>query len=286
MDDYSNPSFEEVSQRNLLGSDDREDYDVETNRVREQSLLRQMSKLFAGDDLRSASNNEYDMGDPSSDNELETGTLETSTLVGVTELVNTSSNSQSNNWEDFDNPLLEQVSSPSVPDDWEDHDTENDNELYAPPPWYWLSRIDQMAVSSPQPVLVLRGGHQSATLENSTISSKVLGGEKREDDCLRAAPSEIGLTETQVKQPDIDQTGSLPTKSGPIGALEGYLVKSGAGPPDSEPAGEPDTIIHVIGSKKPRRKGKKKSGTGSKKPVTSGITLKGNYNLRKRHPKP
>lgn len=266
MDDYSNPSFEEVSQRNLLGSDDREDYDVETNRVREQSLLRQMSKLFAGDDLRSASNNEYDMGDPSSDNELETGTL-----VGVTELVNTSSNSQSNNWEDFDNPLLEQVPSPPAPGDWEDHDTENDNELYAPPPWYWLSRIDQMAVSSPQPVLVLRGGHQSATLENSTISSKVLDEEKREHDRLRAAPPEIRLTETQVKQPDIDQTGLLPTKSGP---------------PDSEPAGEPDTIIHVIGSKKPRRKGKKKSGTGSKKPVTSGITLKGYYNLRKRHPKP
>lgn len=226
----------------ILINGDLVDHDIENNPVNTKQSL---------------TDEDYDMGCG--------GESVTSTLVDVTEPNNTNLDARGDSQ---DNSMSRQLSQPS-----EMEDIENDNDLYAPPPWYWLVRFGPMCQSPPKPVLVLRGGNQIMNVQSVTTTPG-----------SNIAPSDI--QDIQSSAPAVSGTDQPSTL-----AVAGFAEAPEEGRPtelaaDGEPTDEPDTTTSASKSNKnkTRRRSSRISDTGESS-STSIISVERTYNLRKRNPK-
>lgn len=255
-------------------------------------MSRQMSKLLTEDGLI-----DHDMVCESEP--------DASTLVDVTEPNNTNISICIDNREDLDNPISTEVYQSSGV---EDHDTGNDNELYAPPPWYWLVKFGQMRQSPPRPVLVLREGLQAANSNNVTAALGQAPNEQRVYDEPMIVPSGfqdvvpaasvISRTSTlavvvsaQVLKDDLAKLTVDSSDGGPADEPDSTTststptVDSETGSCEAALAGESDPTSSGSKSKKNRRKSNRISDLGGGESSTSIISSERHYNLRKRNSK-
>lgn len=268
---------------------DPNDYNMETNEEPEHSMSRKMSKLLAEDDQM-----DYDMVCESEP--------DASTLADVTE-PNTNFGIRVDSREDLNDSISTQVSQPSG---GEDHDTRNDDELYAPPPWYWLVKFGQMRQSPPRPVLVLRG-LQAANSENVTAALGQAPNEQRVHDepmivlpgfrDVVPAASVISRTSTlaavvsaQVLKDDlakltVDSSDARPAGESDSTSTRTPTVDSETGSCGAALAGESNPTNSGSKSKKNRRKSNRISDSGGGEPSTSVTSSERHYNLRKRNSK-
>lgn len=275
---YDRPPSRKASRQWLSERDDPNDYYTKINEEREHSISSQMSKILidgdqmdhdieinpvnTGQELQSLAGVGYDMGfgdEP-----------ETRTLVDVTEPNNTNLDIQGDNQ---DNSTSRQVSQPS-----EIEDIGNDNELYAPPPWYWLVRFGPVCQSPPKPVLVLRGGHQTMNVQSVTATSGQVPSEQRVHTKSNIAPSDIQDIQSIV--PTVSGAGQPGTLTGVPEVHPTELAIDG-GPADELGV---TTSVSKSNKNKTRRRSSRISDTGESS-STSITSVEGTYNLRKRDPK-
>lgn len=272
-------------------SSEDNDYNMEANEEPEHSMSRKMSKLLAEDDLM--------------DHDMVCGSEpDASTLVDVTEPNNTNLGIRVDSREDPDDSISTQVSQPSRV---EDHDTKNDDELYAPPPWYWLVKFGQMHQSPPRPVLVLRGGLQAANSKNVTATLGQAPNEQRVHDEPMIVPlgfrdvvpaaSVISRTSalaavvsTQVLKDDlakltVDSSNGRPAGESGSTSTSTPTADSETGSCGAVLAGKSNTTNSGSKSKKNRRKSNRISDSGGGEPSTSIVSSERHYNLRKRNSK-
>lgn len=253
---------------------------MKINEEHEHSISSQMSKiLIDGDPVdHGIEINPVNTGQPLTGVGYDIGfgdEMETRTLVDVTEPNNTNLDIQGDS---RDNPSLRQVSQPS-----EIEEIGNDDELYAPPPWYWLVRFGPVCQSPPKPVLVLRGGYQTMNVQSVTATSGQVPSEQRVHTESNIAPSDIQDIQSIV--PTISGASQSSTLT------PGTLTKAPKGRPaelttDGGPANEPDitTSASKSNKNKTRRRSSRINDTGESS-STSIIPAERTYNLRKRNPK-
>lgn len=227
-------------------------------------------------------------------------------LINVTEPKNISLGTQVNSRTNSDNPTSTQVSQPPKMEGV--YDTGNDNELYAPPPWYWLVRFGHMCQSPPGPVLVLRDSLQAANTNTKTAFGQAPNEQRVHDEPIIEssgpqnvvpAASVIGRTSilTVPVSAEVLKVGSAKPVAGPSDcerACESDSTTSASTPTvdsESDPsgsglAGESDPTNSDSKSKRNRRKSNRTSDPGGRESPTSIISPERHYNLRRKNRKP
>lgn len=267
-DEDDQPLLEDASQWSSE-SDDLEDCEMETNKGSESSMSSQMRKPSTADNLKGP--------DIENDDPMETeqtlqpiigagceeyyrrykNELKRGALVNEVELINVDANGQSDNWEDFDYSLPEQVPPLSAVDGEEDHDVENYNAFYALPPYHQSARVDQMDIPPHRPLLVLRGTRPTIVQNGAAASGRVSIEDWEEYEKLGVAPTNIQdvgqTTGARVDSSRTDQSSSSHTGLNTTRELEDDpMVKSAASasgdkPNATAPAGSPPTVDPMIG---------------------------------------
>lgn len=196
-----------------------------------------------------------------------------STLINVTEPKNISLDTRMDSRTNSDNPTSTRVSQ------MEDYDMGNDNELYAPPPWYWLVRFGHMCQSPPGPVLVLRGGLQAANTNTKTVFGQAPNEQRVHEEPM------VETSGPRNVLPAAFVTGRVSILAVPVAAevLKVGSAKPATGPSDSEPARESDNTISANTPTVDSEIGPSVSGLAEKPdPTNSGSRSKKNRRKNKR----